>query len=109
MYLAASLGAFHKLGRAAPFSNTSGAAFALPLSYAARSGPASRVYSLHAKSLTMLAGMGTTMLRVLVVMLVIAAGIVARVSYEQLVDPSEPAEAQSVAASATDSRRMSDG
>ena len=42
-------------------------------------------------------GMGTTMLRVVVVVLVVAAGIVARVSYEQLVDPSEPAEAQSVA------------
>jgi hypothetical protein len=37
------------------------------------------------------------MLRVVVVVLVVAVGIVACVSYEQVVDPSEPAQAQSVA------------
>jgi hypothetical protein len=43
----------------------------------------------------MLVGMmGTNMLRVIVVMLVIAAGIVSRVTYEQVIDPSTPAVAQ---------------
>jgi len=39
-------------------------------------------------------GMGTATLRVLAVMLVIAAGIVARTSYEQIASPSKPAYAQ---------------
>ena len=42
----------------------------------------------------MRAGMGTTTLRVIVVMLVIAAGMVARVTYEQLANPTTPAFAQ---------------
>jgi hypothetical protein len=45
----------------------------------------------------MLVGMGTTMLRVIVMVLVVAAGIIARVSYEHLVDPSDTAEAHSPA------------
>jgi hypothetical protein len=53
-----------------------------------------RVYRLSAEPRTMRVEMGTTMLRVTVVMLVIAAGIVARVTYEQVAEPSTPAFAQ---------------
>jgi hypothetical protein len=50
----------------------------------------SRVYRLGAASFTMRVGMGTIVLRVIVVMLVMAAGMVARVSYERLANPTTP-------------------
>jgi uncharacterized protein involved in copper resistance len=52
------------------------------------------LYRLSAASSTMRVEMRTTMLRVAVVMLVVAAGIVARVTYEQLAHPITPAFAQ---------------
>ena len=54
-------------------------------------------YRLNAASFTMPVGMmGTNMLRVLAVVLVIAAAIVARVTFEQIANPSTPAVAQDV-------------
>jgi hypothetical protein len=55
------------------------------------------VYRPSAASFTMLGGMmGTNMLRLAVVVVVIAAGIVSRVTYEQVINPSTPAVAQNV-------------